>query len=143
MNLNILSKIYFILVCTALLCLGISCKHNHSTDPKLKQALQIQDEAIHLGMAVDSLIIHRLKGGDAPQDIEKLRRLKKQYDMWQANMILIPHVEHAHDHHHHDGHSHHDHDHSKEDIATQLTPDEQIKVQMEWKQAITQLRDSL
>jgi ABC-type Zn2+ transport system substrate-binding protein/surface adhesin len=132
-----------------------ACKeHNHDVDPLLKEALNIQDEAIHLGMDVDTILLAKLAQGAAGQDIAKIQRLKAAYESWKVSMVTIPGLKHDHDHgdaghegHDHSGHNHeghdHSHDHGKEEVATHLTPAEHKKVQEEWKAAIVAIRDSL
>jgi ABC-type Zn2+ transport system substrate-binding protein/surface adhesin len=143
---NVLYVVLFVCVTSFFACKG---DHNHAVDPKLSEALEIQDQGIHIGMEVDSIIIARLKQGNVDQDIAKLQKLKQSYDEWKNNMVVIPGLEHDHDHgdHDHAGHDHHDHDHghdhSKEDVASQLSPDDQLKVQKEWKAAIIAIQDSL
>jgi hypothetical protein len=128
----------------------IACKeHKHDAEnPIMRQALNIQDEAIHIGMEVDSLILSRMAQGGAGTEIAKLQSFKKQIEIWKHNMVIVPGLAHDHDHaghNHGDEHAGHDHghDHSKEDVAAQITPEDQLKVQQEWKSAIVAIKDSL
>jgi ABC-type Zn2+ transport system substrate-binding protein/surface adhesin len=134
--------------------LFVACKeHKHTAeDPTLREALNIQDEAIHIGIAVDSIITMKMGEGAAAQNIPQLQSIKKQVEAWKHNMVIIPGLKHDHDHsdhasHDHAGHDHaghdHGHDHSKEDVAATLSAADQLKVQTEWKAAIVALRDSL
>jgi len=131
----------------------ISCKNSTSgTDSSssadktsvLKEALTIQDDAIHIGMEVDSLLAAKFAQGAVVQNIDSLRAILKEVDDWKYNMVKIPGVEHDHDHagHDHAGHDH-DHDHGGTDAAANLTPEEIKKVQEEWKAAIEAILEKL
>lgn len=129
----------------------MSCKNNTSTTDSsssadktavLKEALTIQDDAIHIGMEVDSLLAAKFAQGAVVQNIDSLRMILKEVDDWKFNMVKIPGMEHDHSGHDHAGHDH-DHDHEGTDAAANLTPEEIKKVQEEWKAAIVAIRDRL
>jgi ABC-type Zn2+ transport system substrate-binding protein/surface adhesin len=138
-------RFYFLLIISLVF---LSCKHKQDeADPKLKEALQIQDEGIHMSMWADSVLNARMTQGNVDQNIEQLRSWKLKLESIKNSMIMIPGLEHDHDHGDHAGHDHahhdHSHDHAKEDIASSLKPDEMLKVQKEWTAAIQAIRDSL
>jgi ABC-type Zn2+ transport system substrate-binding protein/surface adhesin len=131
----------------------ISCKNSTSSSDSsssadktavLKEALTIQDDAIHIGMEVDSLLAAKFAQGAVVQNIDSLRIILKEVDDWKYNMVKIPGMEHDHDHagHDHAGHDH-SHDHEGTDAAANLTPEEIKKVQEEWKAAIEAIYDKL
>ena len=131
----------------------VSCKNSTTTagntpsDDKtaiLKEALTIQDDAIHIGMAVDSLLAAKFAQGAVVQNIDSLRAILKDVDAWKYNMVKIPGMAHDHDHagHDHAGHDH-SHDHGGTDAAAHLTPQEIKKVQEEWKAAIEAIHAKL
>ncbi len=112
----------------------------------LKEALTIQDDAIHIGIEVDSLLAAKFAQGAVAQNIDSLRAILKEVDAWKYNMVKIPGLAHDHDHdgHDHSGHDHtHDHDHGGTDAAAHLTPEEIKKVQEEWKAAIEAIHEKL
>lgn len=122
-----------------------SCKNNTpSADSSnvLKEALTIQDDAIHIGIEVDSLLAEKFAQGAVVQNIDSLRAILKQVDAWKYNMVKIPGMEHDHEGHDHAGHDH-AHDHEGSDAASHLTPEEIKKVQEEWKAAIQAIHDKL
>ncbi len=131
----------------------ISCK-NSSSNPDaaasedktavLKEALTIQDDAIHIGIEVDSLLAAKFAQGAVAQNIDSLRAVLKEVDAWKFNMVKIPGMAHDHDHsgHDHSGHDH-AHDHGGTDAAAHLTPAEIKKVQEEWKSAIEAIHEKL
>jgi len=129
----------------SILMLVISCKQSADINPLLNEALTIQDEAIHIGISVDSVLTARMAEGQYAQDIEKLQNWKTYVQTWKANMVVVPGVVHDHNHHDHAGHDHagHDHGDAKSEEVTHLTPEEVKKVQEEWKAAIVAIRDSL
>lgn len=129
----------------------ISCKNsssnadNTASDDKtavLKEALTIQDDAIHIGIEVDSLLAAKFAQGALAQNIDSLRMILKEVDDWKYNMVKIPGMEHDHSGHDHAGHDH-DHDHEGSDAAVNLTPAEIKKVQEEWKAAIEAIHEKL
>jgi len=130
-------------------CLFFSCKQNQKVDPILQEALVIQDEAIHIGIEVDSLIEAMIKNDSTFLLVDKIAEYKKNYLNWKYNMVKIPGLEHDHDHgdhghdHDHGDHDHgdHDHDHSDQNVASHLKPEEMKQVQIEWKNAILAQRD--
>lgn len=124
-----------VVVCTTFL----ACKEKTGEDTQLKEALAIQDEALHIGMEVDSILEARYNQGSVAQNIEQLRKWKNFTDQWKQNMVKVPGVEHDHSH---DGHDH-SHDHEGADAASHLSPADIKKVQEEWKAAIVAVRDSL
>ena len=135
----------------------ISCKNSSSnadtaSDDKtavLKEALTIQDDAIHIGIEVDSLLAAKFAQGAVAQNIDSLRAILKEVDAWKFNMVKIPGMAHDHDHsgHDHSGHDHsghdHSHDHGGSDAAAHLTPQEIKKVQEEWKAAFEAIHKKL
>lgn len=132
--------------------LFLSCKETKTVDPLLQEAADIQDEAIHVGMEVDSIISARFIEGAFKHDMQQLGRLKSSHMLWKQNMVVVVGADAGHDHHDHgqpaeghDDHAHHDHDHghSHQDVASHLTPSELKNVQLEWKSAIEAIRDSL
>lgn len=131
----------------------ISCKNSSSnvdaaaSDDKtavLKEALTIQDDAIHIGIEVDSLLAAKFAQGAVAQNIDSLRAILKEVDAWKYNMVKIPGMAHDHDHsgHDHSGHDH-AHDHGGTDAAAHLTAEEIKKVQEEWKAAIEAIHEKL
>jgi hypothetical protein len=131
----------------------ISCKNSSSnadaaaSEDKtavLKEALTIQDDAIHIGIEVDSLLAAKFAQGAVAQNIDSLRAVLKEVDAWKFNMVKIPGMAHDHDHsgHDHSGHDH-AHDHGGTDAAAHLTPAEIKKVQEEWKSAIEAIHEKL
>ena len=131
----------------------ISCKNSSAnaeasaSDDKtsvLKEALTIQDDAIHIGIEVDSLLAAKFAQGAVVQNIDSLRAILKEVDAWKYNMVKIPGMAHDHDHSGHD-HSGHDHAHDDggTDAAAHLTPEEIKKVQEEWKVAIEAIHEKL
>ena len=128
----------------------ISCKNSSSnadtaSDDKtavLKEALTIQDDAIHIGIEVDSLLAAKFAQGAVVQNIDSLRAILKEVDAWKYNMVKIPGMAHDHSGHDHSGHDH-AHDHGGTDAAAHLTPEEIKKVQEEWKAAIEAIHEKL
>lgn len=129
-----------------------ACKHKHDVDPLLLEADKIQHEAISLGEKADSILDARLAQGSNVWNIDTLRLLKSEVAQWKLEMVGVPGIEHDHDHHDHEGedhthdHSHdhgHNHDHGNQEIGAQLSPAENKKVQMEWKQRIESIVSSL
>jgi len=138
----IIHKFLIIIVISA--CL-LNCKNKTEeqakVDPILQEALTIQDEAIHTGMELDSILDARMGEGKYAQNIDSLRLLKSAVNDWRYNMVEIPGVEHDHNHH---GHDHdHSHDHSTSEAATHLSPQDIKKVQMEWKAAIEAIKENI
>ncbi|MBC7883877.1 MAG: hypothetical protein H7X99_00275 [Saprospiraceae bacterium] len=132
---------YFVII-GFLGCL-IQCKNTSGnqtqSDQILSEALRIQDEAIHIGIEVDSILDVRLAEGAYARNIDSLKLLKTTVLNWRYNMVEIPGAAHDHTHHNHEGH-HHDHDGGS---AANLTPEEIKKVQSEWKTAIEEIRNGL
>jgi ABC-type Zn2+ transport system substrate-binding protein/surface adhesin len=134
----------FLTIIVISVCL-INCKNKTEEQPKvdpiLQEALSIQDEAIHIGIELDSILDARMAEGSYAQNIDSLRLLKSAVNDWRYNMVEIPGVEHDHDH---SGHDHdHSHDHSASEAASHLTPADLKKVQLEWKAAIEAIRTSI
>ena len=123
----------------------LACKNNvQTTESKsvLKEALTIQDDAIHIGIEVDTLLAAKFAQGAVLQNIDSLRAILKEVDEWKYNMVKIPGLEHDHSGHDHVGHDH-GHDHGGSDAAAHLTSEEIKKVQEEWKAAIQAIHDKL
>ena len=116
--------------------------NNIGSESILNEALSIQDQAIHIGMSLDSIIDNRMAQGAIYQDIEALKKWKNKVNDWKYNMVAIPGVEHGHDHVDHAGHNH-DHSHTTSDATSHLNPTDIKKVQLEWKAAIESIRDSI
>ncbi len=138
-------KFYKLLSVILMSAFLISCKskteEQTKVDPILQEALSIQDEAIHIGMELDSILDAKMAEGSFAQNIDSLRILKSAVNDWRNNMVEIPGIEHDHDHH---GHDHdHSHDHSGSEGAAHLSPQDIKKVQTEWKAAIDSIRNSI
>lgn len=138
-------KFYKLLSVILMSAFLISCKNKTEeqtkVDPILQEALSIQDEAIHIGMELDSILDAKMAEGSFAQNIDSLRILKSAVNDWRNNMVEIPGIEHDHDHH---GHDHdHSHDHSGSEAAAHLSPQDIKKVQTEWKAAIDSIRNSI
>ena len=138
-------KFYKLLSVILMSAFLISCKskteEQTKVDPILQEALSIQDEAIHIGMELDSILDAKMAEGSFAQNIDSLRILKSAVNDWRNNMVEIPGIEHDHDHH---GHDHdHSHDHSGSEAAAHLSPQDIKKVQTEWKAAIDSIRNSI
>lgn len=137
MKLNLFLSILFLLV------FFLSCKNKngHSGNQSeiiLKEALTIQDEAIHIGLELDSILDTRLAQGANMWNIDSVRLLKSEVNIWRNNMVAIPGIELEHDH---DSHDHdHSHDHTHAETAAHLSPEEIKNVQIEWKEAIETIR---
>jgi len=131
--------------CIVLILPFMSCKNTvQPTDSTsiLKEALTIQDDAIHIGIEVDSLLGAKFAQGAVVQNIDSLRAILKEVDMWKYNMVKIPGMNHDHSGHDHTGHDH-AHDHEGSDAASHLTSEEIKKVQEEWKAAIQVIHNKL
>jgi len=123
----------------------------------LKEALTIQDEAIHLGMAFSKELDSLMISDTSKANLTKLGNFKIQFKHWEKEMIPIPGMKHDHDHghdsahHEGDGHDHHDHEghnhghvHANpEEISAQLTPEENKEMQMDWKLRIENMAKDL
>lgn len=138
-------KFYKLLSVILMSAFLINCKNKTEeqtkVDPILQEALSIQDEAIHIGMELDSILDAKMAEGSFAQNIDSLRMLKSAVNDWRNNMVEIPGIEHDHDHH---GHDHdHSHDHSGSEAAAHLSPQDIKKVQTEWKAAIDSIRNSI
>jgi ABC-type Zn2+ transport system substrate-binding protein/surface adhesin len=124
----------------------VSCRQQQAVDPLLTEALQIQDEAIHTGMSVDSLISIRIGADTSSANIKKLNKWAERVALWRESMVTIPGVEPIHNHDHDHGHDH-DHDHTHEhqgaSVAEGLSPAEIKQVQLGWKAEIEAIRDSV
>ena len=136
-------KFYKLLSVILMSAFLIHCKskteEQTKVDPILQEALSIQDEAIHIGMELDSILDAKMAEGSFAQNIDSLRILKSAVNDWRNNMVEIPGIEHDHDHH---GHDHdHSHDHSGSEAAAHLSPQDIKKVQTEWKAAIDSIRN--
>jgi hypothetical protein len=134
-------KVLMFLVASVLFL--VSCKETKVTDPILMEALVIQDEAIHIGMEIDSIIADKMSRDTSDQNKILFDQWKESIQMWKDNMIPVPGVELAHDHsaEGHEGHDHgHDHSHGNETTVSHLTPSEIKQVQIEWKDAIVKIR---
>jgi ABC-type Zn2+ transport system substrate-binding protein/surface adhesin len=133
-------KVMSIILMSVLL---INCKNKTEeqtkVDPILQEALSIQDEAIHIGMELDSILDAKMAEGSFAQNIDSLRILKSAVNDWRNNMVEIPGVEHDHHGHDHD----HSHDHSGIEASAHLSPEDIKKVQLEWKAAIDVIRSSI
>jgi hypothetical protein len=133
-------KVMSIILMSVLL---VNCKNKTEeqtkVDPILQEALSIQDEAIHIGMELDSILDAKMAEGSFAQNIDSLRILKSAVNDWRNNMVEIPGVEHDHHGHDHD----HSHDHSGIEAAAHLSPEDIKKVQLEWKAAIDVIRSSI
>lgn len=131
---------------TVLLLALVSCRQQPAVDPLLTEALQIQDEAIHTGMSVDSLISARIGADTAAVTIKEMNKWAERVALWRESMVSIPGVEpiHQHDHDHGDHHDHdHAHEHQGASVAEGLTPAEIKQVQLGWKAEIEAIRDSV
>lgn len=138
-------KFYKLLSVILMSAFLINCKskteEQTKVDPILQEALSIQDEAIHIGIELDSILDAKMAEGSFAQNIDSLRILKSAVNDWRNNMVEIPGIEHDHDHH---GHDHdHSHDHSGSEAAAHLSPQDIKKVQTEWKAAIDSIRNSI
>lgn len=136
-------KFYKLLSVILMSAFLINCKskteEQTKVDPILQEALSIQDEAIHIGIELDSILDAKMAEGSFAQNIDSLRILKSAVNDWRNNMVEIPGIEHDHDHHGHD----HSHDHSGSEAAAHLSPQDIMKVQTEWKAAIDSIRNSI
>lgn len=125
----------------------VSCKSKQDVDPVLLQALQIQDEGIHTGLAVDSMIDARIGADTSAMTIKEMNKWKERVALWREAMVAIPGVEHDHSHqgHAHHDHDHHDHsnDHGSSNLAEGMTPADIKQVQLSWKNEIEAIRDSI
>ncbi len=131
----------FIVVAVAV---ATGCKEKPSTDPMLVEALGIQDEGIHIGMAVDSLLDAKVGADTSAQTIRFVNKWKERVALWRDAMVDIPGVEHDHSHGAHDHHDHdHDHNHANQNLAEGMSPEEIKLVQLSWKKEIEAIRDSI
>ena len=118
-----------------------SCKE-HKIDTLLMEADRIQHEAIDIGLKADSILDVRLAEGTNQWNIDSLRILKSNINLWRSEMIAIPGINHSHEGHDHEGHDHEGHDHANE-ISVVLSPSDIKKAQEEWMSAIKIIYDSL
>jgi hypothetical protein len=123
----------FIFLGAGLILVFHSCKHSHDLDPVLKEAQIIQDDAIHLGIRVDSIIDSKLLIAKDSTSIQLLHQIKSEIATWRSNMVDIPGSKHK------CNHDHGEHVHLKGSDASHLTPAENKKVQKEWKAVIDSL----
>lgn len=120
----------------------------------LQEALQIQDEAIHIGMELNSLISEMMIADTAKLNLQSLGQILIKVKNWEREMIPVPGMKHDHDHgnlsdslsaHHSHDHAH-DHDHNGHvhadgnEIAATLTPAENKEVQISWKNEILAIK---
>lgn len=133
-------------------------------DPALQEALKIQDEAIHMGMDINSTINEMIISDTTKQSHNALGQLLVRLKKWEKEMIPVPGVQHDHDHGHNNsadttgkdttgvakdkGHDHdqdhHGHVHATGDeIAAQLTPEENKQAQIEWKNRLMEIKTEL
>src|SRR5690606_7779979 len=94
----------------------ILCQCKSGSNTVLKEALTIQDEAIHLGMAFSKELDSLMISDTSKANLTKLGNFKIQFKHWEKEMMPIPGMKHDHDHghdsahHEGDGHDHHDHE---------------------------------
>lgn len=120
----------FVLVSTTALLVLTSCHHQHNIDPVLAEAQVIQDEAIHVGISVDSIIKLRLLNVRDTSTIKFLYQLKTDVSSWRSSMVAVPGAKHK------CNHDHGAHVHVEGSDASHLSPAENKKVQEEWKAVI-------
>jgi len=107
-----------------------SCNHNHNIDPVLVEAQAIQDEAIHLGISVDSIINAKLLIAKDKSAYEFLNQLKSEVAIWRVSMVAVPGSKHK------CNHDHGEQVHIVGSDASHLSPADNKKVQEEWKTVI-------
>jgi hypothetical protein len=107
-----------------------SCNHNHNLDPVLVEAQAIQDEALHLGISVDSIVNAKLLIAKDTSAYEFLNQLKSEVAIWRVSMVAVPGSKHK------CNHDHGEHVHIEGSDASHLSPAENKKVQEEWKAVI-------
>jgi hypothetical protein len=107
-----------------------SCNHNHNLDPILAEAQAIQDEALHLGIGVDSIINAKLLIAKDSSDYEFLNQLKSEVAVWRLSLVAVPGSKHK------CNHDHGEHVHIVGSDASHLSPADNKKVQEEWKTVI-------
>jgi ABC-type nickel/cobalt efflux system permease component RcnA len=141
-----MNYLIYVLFCLAA-TIVFSCKGKEEQNPVLIEAMQIQDEAIHTGLSVDSLIQVRIGADTSAASIKEWGRWAERVAVWRKSMVAVPGVAPLHDHHDHDhGHAHghdHSHDHAPAASAEGLSPEEIKQVQLSWKAEIDAIRDSL
>ncbi len=103
---------------------------NHNLDPILAEAQTVQDEAIDLGIRVDSIIYEKLIITKDTSTIQLLNKVKSEITIWRSSMVAVPGSKHK------CNHDHGEHIHIEGSDASHLTPAENKKVQEEWKEAI-------
>ena len=126
---------YKICICLCVMLFHIACKHTHDIDPLLKEAYDIQHEAIHIGEDALELINKKIADSNTSISNDSLKMYALAIEGWKKEMIEVPGIVHD-----HDGHNHADHHHGPPNesgaLAAQLTPLENKNLQEGWKQVI-------
>lgn len=129
-----------------ILLIGLMMQCKNGGNNTLQEALAIQDEAIHIGMALTDRMDSLMIADTSQENLKALGNIYIQLKNWENEMIPIPGMKHDHDHGHdtthtagdgHDHHEHHGHVHANpEEIAAQLTPEENKEMQIAWKASV-------
>lgn len=129
-----------------ILLMGLMMQCKNGGNNTLQEALVIQDEAIHIGMALTDRMDSLMIADTSQENLKALGNIYIQLKNWENEMIPIPGMKHDHDHGHdtthtagdgHDHHEHHGHVHANpEEIAAQLTPEENKEMQIAWKASV-------
>ncbi|MEM1319102.1 MAG: hypothetical protein AAGG75_02535 [Bacteroidota bacterium] len=133
---------------------GTGSNTNSNDEKLLKEAAQIHQEAIDIGMAIAPRLasLRQMKNGMnvqgrtlTPEEITlttAIANIEDRHNYWQTHLIEVP--GHEHDHHHHgDGHDHnhdHSHDHSP---SPNMTAEQMLAVQKEIRDSIMVIRDGI
>lgn len=105
-----------------------ACKHNHPVSESLKQAFEIQNEALKIASEVDSLVL------TLSDDSLKSSILLAKHD-WLKQKIGIEALE-SHDH----SKCNHDHSHESE---VSISDEDMILVQKEWRDSIILIKNKI
>lgn len=139
------------------LLIGLLIQCKNGSDNTLREALEIQDEAIHIGMELSDRMDSLMIADTSQENLKAIGNIYIQLKNWENEMIPIPGMKHEHDHGHghgkdtthhagdgHDHHEHHGHVHANPDeIAAQLTPEENKEMQIAWKANVMNFKKML
>ena len=145
MNLN-LSSLWLVLFAVCF----ISCNSSHSKeDELLDEAAKIHNEAVQIEQQIKDKITTlnqqannlKVQGRELEANeisfIEQVNNLNASYNYWQENHVEVP----GHDDHDHHGHDHghdHDHDHGP---ALEISPEDMLLIQKEFKDSILSIKN--
>ncbi|MBK8621259.1 MAG: hypothetical protein IPN79_05725 [Saprospiraceae bacterium] len=140
---------------SALLVVIFAFSCNQGPDPALKEALTIQDEAIHIGLDLEKQLDSLMISDTSTTNLMTTGNIKGRIKMWRKVMIPVPGMKHDHVHEgeekkegspatkeqddHHHGHVHA----NPEEISAALKPEEIRDIQIDWKKEIEKLKAEL